>query len=276
VTAVPVVHLGDLHFGRDALLEQIDALEELIPSLDPGAIAVSGDLTQRARHGEFQRALAFIKTLRRTAPVLVVPGNHDVEWWTSPFGILGRDRLYRKYRRYFGNDLTPVLAVPGIVMAGALTAHGVAPGSMTWNLNDMAVKGHLPAAEVARVRNIFDAAPPGTAKYLVLHHNVLPGQISRRMGLAHWKRAQRQIVETGADVVLCGHDHQEGVDQLDGRVVVSTASTHTGRTRGRRAAAFNLVRVEPDATEVRHLHWESASGRFVPASIERFARNLTP
>jgi 3',5'-cyclic AMP phosphodiesterase CpdA len=276
VTAVPVVHLGDLHFGRDAELEQIEALEELIPTLDPGMIAVSGDLTQRARHGEFQRALAFVQTLRRTAPVLVVPGNHDVEWWTSPLGIFGRDRLYRKYRRYFGNDLAPVLSLPGIVLAGALTAHGVALGSMTWNLNDTAVKGHLPAAEVARVRKIFDAAPPGTAKYLVVHHNVLPGQISRRMGLAHWRRAQRRIVDSGADVVLCGHDHQEGVDQLDGRVVVSTASTHTGRTRGRRAAAFNVVRVEPEVTEVRHLHWESASRRFVPASVERFARNPAP
>jgi 3',5'-cyclic AMP phosphodiesterase CpdA len=271
---VPVVHLGDLHFGRDAELEQIEALEELIPTLNPGVIAVSGDLTQRARHGEFQRALAFIKTLGKTAPVLVVPGNHDVEWWTSPFGILGRDRLYWKYRRYFGSDLAPVLSLPGIVVAGVLTAHGVALGSMTWNLNDMAVKGHLASAEAERVRKVFAAAPAEAAKYLVMHHNVLPGKISRRMGLAHWKRSQRRIVESGADVVLCGHDHQEGAEQLDGRVVVSTASTHTGRTRGRRAAAFNVVRVEPQATEVRHLCWENGSHRFVPASVERFARSV--
>jgi 3',5'-cyclic AMP phosphodiesterase CpdA len=271
---VPVVHLGDLHFGRDAELEQIEALEELIPTLNPGVIAVSGDLTQRARHGEFQRALAFTKTLGKTAPVLVVPGNHDVEWWTSPFGILGRDRLYWKYRRYFGDDLAPVLSLPGIVVAGALTAHGVALGSMTWNLNDMAVKGHLASAEADRVRKVFASAPAEAAKYLVMHHNVLPGKISRRMGLAHWKRSQRRIVESGADVVLCGHDHQEGAEQLDGRVVVSTASTHTGRTRGRRAAAFNVVRVEPQATEVRHLSWENGSHQFVPASVERFARSF--
>jgi len=150
----------------------------------------------------------------------------------------------------------------------------VAFGSMTWNLNDMAVKGHLSSAEAARVRQVFAAAPPGTLKYLVMHHNVLPGKISGRMGLAHWKRSQRHIVESGADVVLCGHDHQEGADQLDGRVVVSTASTHTGRTRGKRAAAFNVIRVEPAATEVKHLRWENASHTFVPASFERFARTL--
>ncbi len=272
MTAVPVVHIGDLHCGRDADLDQIEALESLVPTLEPGIIAISGDLTQRARHGEFQRALAFIQTVGRVAPVYVIPGNHDVEWWKSPFGLLGTDVLHRKYRRYFGPDLTPVLTRPGVVVTGALTAHGVAFGSMTWNLNDMAVKGHLPASEIARARQVFAGAPPGAARYLVIHHNVLPGKISRRMGLAHWRRAQRRIAESGADVVLCGHDHQEGAEQLPGGVVVSTASTHTPRTRGERAAAFNVVRVEADAVEVKHLRWEADTRQFLPASFSRFAR----
>ena len=275
MTAVPVVHIGDIHCGRDADLAQIEALEALIPTLEPGAVVLSGDLTQRARHGEFQRALAFMKTVGKAAPVYVIPGNHDVEWWKSPFGLFGPAPLYHKYRRYFGDDLTPVLSMPGLVIAGVLTAHGVAFGSMTWNLNDMAVKGHLPASEVRRVRQVFESAPADTAKYLVVHHNVLRGKISGRMGLARWRSAHRRIAELGVDVVLCGHDHQEGADHLNGGPVVSTASTHTHRTRGRRAAAFNVIRVEPDAVEVRHLHWEPGLGRFMPASTSRFARRLS-
>src|SRR5437870_8073406 len=61
-----------------------------------------------------------------------------------------------------------------------------------------------------RVRAVFTAAPAGQARVLVVHHNVLRGEISRRMGLARWRQAQRRIVESGAEVVLCGHDHQEG------------------------------------------------------------------
>ena len=68
VKPVTLAHLSDLHFGRDVDLNQIEALEAFIPALQPDAIVISGDLSQRARHGELQRALAFVKTLRRAAP----------------------------------------------------------------------------------------------------------------------------------------------------------------------------------------------------------------
>src|SRR5207247_1367005 len=83
------------------------------------------------------------------------------------------------------------------------------------------------------------------ARVLVVHHNVLRGDISRRMGLARWRQAQRRIAASGAEVVLCGHDHQEGAELLDGRVVVSTAGTLCRRSRGGRPSCFNFVTIEP-------------------------------
>ena len=56
---VQLLHLADLHFGGLADLRAIAAVEKMIPDLRPDAVVVAGDLTQRARHGEFQRALAF-------------------------------------------------------------------------------------------------------------------------------------------------------------------------------------------------------------------------
>ena len=56
---VTIAHLSDLHFGGYADLAQIEALEEFLPTLGATAIVVSGDLSQRARHGEFQAAHAF-------------------------------------------------------------------------------------------------------------------------------------------------------------------------------------------------------------------------
>ena len=58
--------------------------------------------------------------------------------------------------RYFG-DLRPVLEIPGAIIAGALSSYGVAVGSLTWNLRDVAVKGHLPDSETDRVKTIFAA-----------------------------------------------------------------------------------------------------------------------
>src|SRR6478735_1955628 len=100
-SSICIAHLSDLHFGGYADLAQIAALEALLPTLGAAAIVVSGDVSQRARHGEFQAAYLFIERLRAHTPTLIVPGNHDVAWWRSPLGLLGEQRLYAKYRRYF-------------------------------------------------------------------------------------------------------------------------------------------------------------------------------
>jgi 3',5'-cyclic AMP phosphodiesterase CpdA len=275
VTDVSLVHLSDLHFGGLADLPQAEALEAFVPTLPVQAIVVSGDLSQRARHGEFQRARVFVQRMQAHAPTLVIPGNHDLEWWKSPLGIRGRRVKYAKYLQYFGS-LTPVLEIPGAVIAGALSSYGVALGSLTWNLNDMAVKGHLPRSETNRVKQIFAKAPADAARVLVIHHNILPGLISRRMGLANWRSAHRRLLETGADVVLCGHDHQEGAGQVDGGVTVSTSGTPSLRSRGGRPSMFNLVQIESSVVHVQHYRWEGADRRFVPSDRFSFARPTVP
>src|SRR5204862_4362974 len=209
IVTIQLLHVADLHFGGQADIRKIEALEKMIPDLRPDVTVIAGDLSQRARHGGLQRARAFANLAAATAPVHVIPGNHGVRWWTRPLIPLARDLLYRKYVQYFGADLAPTLTVHGAVIASALTSHGVAWGSLTLRARDLAVKGHLPKRELLRVKQVFAAAPPDQARVLVLHHNVLRGEISRRMGLARWRQAQRRIADSGADVVLGGPDHQE-------------------------------------------------------------------
>lgn len=273
MTAVTIVHLSDLHFGRDVSLQQVEAIEAQLPALQPDAIVLSGDLTQRARHGELQMARFFRDRVGQVAPVLAIPGNHDVEWWASPFGVRGSAPLFQKYRRYFGPDLAPKLEIPGAFIAGALTSYGVAAGSMTWNLNDMAVKGHLPDAEVERVTRYFATTPRDAVRVLVVHHNVLRGAISQRMGLARWRQALQRLRASGADLILCGHDHQEASGQIDGVVVVSTSGTLTDRTRGGRPSAYNIVTVDDNSISVQHLRWEADLKRFKPSDQARYGRS---
>ncbi len=273
--AVTIVHLSDLHFGGFADLKQIEALDSFLPTLAPTAVAVSGDLSQRARHGEFQAAHLFLQRVRAVAPTVVVPGNHDIEWWKSPLGLLGEKQKYAKYLRYF-SDLRPVLEVPGAMLAGALSSYGVAFGSLTWRLRDLAVKGHLPKSETTRVKKIFDAMPPGLAKVMVFHHNVLAGGLSRRMGLARWRSTHKRLLSTGADVILSGHDHQEGAGQIQGALAVSTSGTHSSRVRGGRPSVFNLVKIDPQAVHIQHFRWVSGDRQFIPSDTFSFARRGPP
>ena len=54
-----IVHLSDLHFGRiDPLLPE--PLVESVEAVRPDLVAVSGDLTQRARREEFEQVELFL------------------------------------------------------------------------------------------------------------------------------------------------------------------------------------------------------------------------
>jgi len=273
---VQIAHIGDMHFGGLANVPVVEALERMLPDLRPDAIVIGGDLSQRARHGEFQRGRAFANLCRETAPVLVIPGNHDVQWWRRPFIPFGKDVVYEKYRGYFGADLTPTLTIPGgAIIASALTAHGAAWGSLTLRVRDIAVKGHLPKREMQRVQAVFARAEAGLPRVLVIHHNLLRGEMSQRMGLSRWRRAQRRIIEAGTDVVLCGHDHEEGAELLEGRVAISTAGTLSTRARGGRPVSFNFVTIDPAAVQVTFFRWDSAKQRFQPGDTAAFARSQT-
>jgi 3',5'-cyclic AMP phosphodiesterase CpdA len=217
-----------------------------------------------------------MQRMRARTPTLVVPGNHDIEWWKSPLGLLGERQKFAKYTRYFGNDLRPVLEVPGALIAGALSSYGVAFGSLTWRLRDLAVKGHLPRSETNRVQKVFAAVPADVAKVLVFHHNVLAGGLSRRMGLARWRSAHKRLLATGADVILCGHDHQEGAGQIQGALAVSTSGTHSSRVRGGRPSVFNLVKIDAQAVHIQHYRWVSGDRHFIPSDTFSFARRGPP
>ncbi len=266
-----VAHISDLHFGGRADIPQLAVLARFLPTLGPWAIVVSGDQSQRARHGEFQAALGYFERLAAIAPLHLIPGNHDAEWWRSPLGVLGQQVKYRKYLKYF-TELVPVLRLDGLVIAGILSAHGLALRSLTLNPNDTAVKGHLPASEVSRVRDLFRELPPDTIRLAVLHHNVLPGVISHRWGLARPHAAQHALLTLGADLVLCGHDHTEGAGQMDGRLPVSTAGTHSLRTRGGRPSAFNLIRVGDRQIQIQHYLYVREAATFRLGDTAIYAR----
>src|SRR5213082_1354130 len=93
-------HCSDLHFGHPAVPEQYEAMEALIQDRRYDVVAISGDLSQRARSGEFQRARAFIRHAERVSKVICIPGNHDVQWWKSPFGFGSEAEMFAVYRRY--------------------------------------------------------------------------------------------------------------------------------------------------------------------------------
>ncbi|MDE3127206.1 MAG: metallophosphoesterase [Gemmatimonadota bacterium] len=275
MSALSIFHCSDLHFGQPAVPAQYEALEALIEERKYDVVAISGDLSQRARAGEFQRARAFIQRAERASRVIVVPGNHDVAWWFSPLGLGPEDALLRKYRRYIAEDLEPVLRLPGAVIAGLNTSQGVRWATLTWNPRDISIIGHVSRAQLERLRGVFADAPAGAARVVVMHHNPVQGELSHRYGLRQPRRVLARFAEMGVDVVLCGHDHQEAVHAVEHTakgVVVSTAGTMSDRSRGGRPSSVNTIRITDDAIAVSTLVWSDAERGFTNGPAQRFAR----
>src|SRR5215213_10849083 len=111
-----IVHLSDLHFGRvNPVL--IDPLIRTVTEVEPDLVAVSGDLTQRARAYQFQQARSFLDALPK--PQIVVPGNHDIPLH-NPFARFV-ERL-TKYKHYITNDLDPIYEDEELAVLGVNTA----------------------------------------------------------------------------------------------------------------------------------------------------------
>lgn len=255
--------------------EQLDAIAEIISGRRFDVVAVSGDLSQRARPGEFQAARQFLRDTAKWSRTIVVPGNHDVKWWRAPLGVGSRASAIANYARYISNDFEPVLTVPGVTFVGVNTAQGVVPGTITWNPRDVGVVGDLSAAQILEARVKFDGAPKGNRRVMVMHHNPLRGELSNRFGLAHPTRAAKAFVDLQIDLVLCGHDHQEAVHHVENTAygtVVCTAGTVSNRTRGQRPSAINVITIMPESVDVEPQTWSESAQNFLAGPATRFGR----
>lgn len=245
-----IVHLSDLHFGTEdktvlaALLADLDGVTAPKPTL----VAISGDLTQRARAKQFQAARNFLDSL--LIPYIVVPGNHDVPLYDLFSRFL---RPLELYQQYITNDLTPVFMEDELVVMGITTAHGLTHkhGRVTKEMVD----------EVCRKLSASTAA----WKVLVAHHPfVIPhGVHDRPVKGADF--AMPQFESCGLDVILGGHLHvshasdNAGFRSEDKKVICVAAGTAIStRLRGE-ANSYNRLSIEGEVLTVYHRTWNGSA-----------------
>jgi 3',5'-cyclic AMP phosphodiesterase CpdA len=281
LSVTTVLHVSDLHFGRPASSERLDSLREVIAELGPDAVAISGDLTQRCTKKEFVQARAYLDKIGEVAPYVVIPGNHDIRWLGAVarnMGGLFRQRAhnfkYSRYTRYICEDLSPSLEVPGAVIAGLNTAHGITRGSITRRFRDLGVIGHVKKKDIDRIREAFSSASLDAARIVMIHHNPIRGELSRRHGLANTEQALHAFASVGTELVLCGHDHLQALHTVERGVhglVISTAGTISNRIRPGRASSFNLVDIDEHNLRITTYSWQNPGG-FVSSDENTFPR----
>jgi 3',5'-cyclic AMP phosphodiesterase CpdA len=228
---VRIVHLSDLHFGRHDP-EIAAGLVAEIAAHAPDLVVVSGDFTQVGTAREFAMARDFLRTL--TTPVFAVPGNHDVparnllRRFLDPWGL---------YRHYIAEEIEPVLALNGVAIVGVNTARRAQLG-LNWG------EGSISRAQLAHIRDRFEAMPKGAMRVVVAHHPLLQPEIPISMNtVKHADLALVAFRELGVRLVLSGHFHLSYVRSDIGEVI-------TDIPRGPRRAAVVPVVVVQAATTI--------------------------
>ncbi|MGR3320483.1 MAG: metallophosphoesterase family protein [Pseudooceanicola sp.] len=255
-----LVHLSDLHFGRDRP-ELLRPLTEAVNDLAPDLLIVSGDLTQRARESQFRAARDFLDTIR--APVLCVPGNHDIPVHRPVTRLF---RPFRPFRRWIHRDLAPVVRLDGVAVVGM---NSVDP----WRWQ----RGRIRGRDIRRACAIAEDAAEDTFVVLVAHHPLehRPGTDKRlTRGAA---RAIDRLAACGADAILSGHLHvwltgpfltrPEGARILQVHAGTGLSTRHRGEPN-------DFACIDRDGDSLRIARWtaEPEGDAFAEASRRTFAR----
>lgn len=254
-----LLQISDPHFGTEQP-PVVEALLALARQQRPDLLVLSGDITQRARPAQFRAARAFVDLL--DAPVLAVPGNHDIplfDLWT---------RLRRPYARHiaaFDADLEPVHISPDLMVVCVNTTR-------PWRHKH----GEVSGVQVERVARTLAGARAAQLRVVVVHQPVAvtrPEDVPNRLR-GHAPALQRWAA-AGADLIMGGHIHLPYVMALNGLArpiwAVQAGTAVSSRVREGAPNSVNLLRwgahSSPDCCRIEQWDFSRADHAFVRAGV---------
>lgn len=225
-----IFHISDIHFGLEDARAIAWAKAE-IARQRPAAVAITGDLTMRARHREFAAAARWINGL--DAPVTVEVGNHDLPY----FNLF--ERFVTPYKRFRGmqGKVERVIDLPGLAIVPLKTVRRWQP-RWPWSY------GWVTKPALERCLEQLDALPADKQALVAVHHPLVE---VNRMGkvLTHGgANALAELARRRVLGVLSGHVH-DAFDLIEetpnGPVRMIGAGTLSQRVRST-PPSFNELR----------------------------------
>lgn len=231
-------HVSDIHFGAEDQAA-IDWFAGTVKAEQPDAVIVTGDLTMRARHGEFAAACRWLESLG--CPVSVEVGNHDLPYF-NPFA-----RAFQPYARYGRMErmIERPLAIDGVHIVPLRTT-----ARFQWRLNWS--KGYVSRQQLSLTLSGVEAAPQRAMVIVACHHPLVEAGTTGTAHTRHGAEALAALSLAGANAVLSGHVHDpfDLVRQLGDRSIrLIGAGTLSERVRSS-PPSFNLLTIRNHQLEV--------------------------
>jgi 3',5'-cyclic AMP phosphodiesterase CpdA len=186
-------HVSDIHFG----LEDDRALDWVVQEIvekRPAAVAITGDLTMRARHREFAAACRWIKAL--DVPVTVEVGNHDLPY----FNLI--ERFTAPYQRFQAIQalVERKVELPGLAIVPLKTVRRWQP-RWPWS------HGWVTERALERTLTMIDRLPKGTKALVACHHPLVEAGTRGKAWTHGGDHALAELARRGVLATLSGHVH---------------------------------------------------------------------
>jgi 3',5'-cyclic AMP phosphodiesterase CpdA len=199
----------------------LDALVQDIRAHEPDHIALTGDIINISLPAEYRQAADWLAQVAPPERLSLVPGNHDRYVRTRASRSL---ELWRPWMR--SNEVATAARLapeadaspagfPYVRLFGKVAIIGVSSAVVT---PPFVAAGRLGARQRRNLERVLQQLKQdGCFRILLIHHPPLPGQNQKRKALTDREQMQEILRETGAELVLHGHNHRPMLTMLEGR-----------------------------------------------------------
>jgi 3',5'-cyclic AMP phosphodiesterase CpdA len=252
-----LLHISDTHFGTEQL-PVLQAFETHVKAYGADLVLFSGDITQRARRGQFASAQAFINRIKGYGipQVLTIPGNHDIPM----FNLFARlFAPYGNYYKYIDSNLAPVFENDDALIICLNTTHPARRKD-----------GKVTARQVEEVAERLQKCDPQKLRIVVAHQpfGAIVASDRRNLQIGAGAALERWA-SSGLDLVMGGHIHLPYVLALSTQYGalskeiwgVQAGTTLSSRIRGNAPNSFNRIHLDKQTRRVTVERWEYSSLR---------------
>src|ERR1051325_2514883 len=248
-----LVQISDLHIGGLFKQDAFNTIvKEVNDDLKPDVIIISGDLTDDGLLFQFEQARKEID--RFNCPNLIVfPGNHDY-----------RHTGYLLFKKFFPFTKQIYEFDDNIVVVTLGTAR---PD------RDEGEVGHRQSIWMEETLGKYNNFK---TKIVAMHHHLIAipdTGYTNVVGISDAGDALRACLESGVDVVICGHKHRPWMWNLGRLLIVYAGTACSWRYRGVFDDTYNIIDIKNNKV---HVDMKIVGGKRVPLIdiVKRFKQQV--